>query len=265
MKKLLSIVLALLIVTSCICTVSVSASARLPEPDITPRFFFVSIWNAVYNTFSKVLATIKDFLFDSPVPPLPEEPKETQKLQLQQEPQELQLPQDPPFTPSLPTTSTLIAKSEAIVIDRVNGFVYGFTNCYQMLNEDMILNNYLTVTANGRLEIIPVHKQSYGTGTIINVYDSENNLTEKFVIIIFGDLNGDARTTSADIVIARDEALGKTSWSLPENASYNSERVKAADLIKDGVITSSDEAELRNVVLADYDIDQINGSVIYDY
>lgn len=149
-----------------------------------------------------------------------------------------------------------------------NWLIYGLE--VDIRGEATLLNEYLDIQGNGHIEIVPVTNQSYGTGTVVNVYDDDTTeLVESFHIVIFGDVNGDGRTTSADTTIVEDEVDGRTSWSLPTSSTYSPWKALAADLQWDNretegiIITNEDENAFRAVVLGFiYDlINQGNGTI----
>ena len=76
------------------------------------------------------------------------------------------------------------------------GYIYGVEPEY---TENV--RSVFTVEGDGELEIIPTDLSSEdapGTGTIVNVVDTAGNVVETYVLVIFGDVNGDGLVDLAD-------------------------------------------------------------------
>ena len=155
------------------------------------------------------------------------------------------------------------------VIDRDNMVIYGLEI---FLDEDLI-DEYLDVEGDGYYTVTPVANGCYGTGTVIEVYDRLGDGTplETFHIVIFGDLNGDARVNAVDAAMADDESLMLTDWSwkqvyengqLVDNENYKVYMAMAADVNgKDGRINASDVSDIRDTSLGTVVINQVTGIV----
>ena len=154
------------------------------------------------------------------------------------------------------------------VIDRDNMVIYGLR---ERLTEELLLGTYLDVEGDGYITITPVADRCYGTGTIVDLYDNvTGEKLETYVIVVFGDLNGDSRVNSTDASMADDEAFRLTSWSsqtkyvdgaLVENPDYNPYRTMAADLNKDGKVNATDASDISNTSIGISLIDQTTGTV----
>ena len=81
-----------------------------------------------------------------------------------------------------------------------DGVVYGFTQAAAMtFRNKNYLNNSLEATNSGSLEIVASSGTNFcGTGTLINV-KSGNDTVKTYVVVIFGDLNGDGMINSTDL------------------------------------------------------------------
>ncbi len=124
------------------------------------------------------------------------------------------------------------------------------------------LDKYVYVSGDGRYEIAKYGDAApwIGTGTVINVYDNvTGELVESFTIIIFGDVNGDARINVTDQDIVLEEVAGGTYWSLDFLPDYVHYKVKAADVNCDGVINSVDATLIGEWPLGIATIDQSTG------
>ena len=74
------------------------------------------------------------------------------------------------------------------------GYIYGVEPEYA---EDV--NSVFEVAGDGEIEIIANEAGSEaGTGTIVNVLDTDGNAVESYVLVIFGDVNGDGMVDAVD-------------------------------------------------------------------
>ena len=154
------------------------------------------------------------------------------------------------------------------VIDRDNMVIYGL----ELFLDEALIDEYLAVEGDGYYTVTPVRNGCYGTGTVIEVYDRvTGEKLETFHIVVFGDLNGDARVNAVDSAIANDESLMLTTWSLKEvyengalveNADYKVYMAMAADVNgKDGRIDATDVSDIRDTSLGTVVINQVTGIV----
>lgn len=168
--------------------------------------------------------------------------------------------------------TTVIDRAGLTVDDYVEGeskwYVYGLK---ENLNKATLESKYIDVAGDGHAEII-VLRENYGTvtgtGTIINVYDDvTGKIVESFRVIIFGDLNGDARIDATDDSMISDELMGVTSWSYETSEEYCDYRKKAANLtgltLGDNRVDVSDATGINSHVLGSAQIVQLDGSRIY--
>ncbi|MGN0572664.1 MAG: InlB B-repeat-containing protein, partial [Acutalibacteraceae bacterium] len=178
-------------------------------------------------------------------------------------------------------TVQLIARDgSTTVIDRNGGTVNDYTadsewyvyGLEEYLTEDALLNRFVDVQGDGRIEVIPVDTNFgpyRGTGTIINVYDrmgsvdntADDVLVESFRVVIFGDLNGDAVIKAVDSTIVDDEVYGFTSWSDDTSNNYCGYMMIAADLDKNGIISSTDASNIDSKVAGVTTVDQVTGTI----
>jgi hypothetical protein len=172
--------------------------------------------------------------------------------------------------PKNDTCTTVIDRNGQTTADYVDGestwYIYGLQ---EILKDEVLLAEYIAVQGDGRIEIVynELHDGRsqapwVGTGTVINVYNNEDKLVESFTIVIFGDLNGDSYVTATDWSIAENEVAYYTMWSDNMSDEYCAYMVMAADFDKNGVITEADSANICNVTLGLYEIDQVNRKVI---
>ncbi len=187
------------------------------------------------------------------------------------------IPEQSPATPGFTVTTIIDRGSEENTVDDyVDGesvwFVYGLQT---KLKETKLLNDYIDVQGDGRIEIEYRKKDDgstfepyTGTGTVINVYDNvTDELVESFYIVIFGDLDGDSYIKAADADIADQEALGYTHWSKTAPVfkdDYRPYMHKAADVGENrtGKIDTADALIIEERALGYCYIDQTDASVI---
>ena len=76
------------------------------------------------------------------------------------------------------------------------GYIYGVEVEY-----GETVDAIFEVVGDGELEIVPNEAGSdCGTGTIVNVLDTDGNVVETYVLVIFGDVNGDGTVDTGDSV-----------------------------------------------------------------
>lgn len=85
------------------------------------------------------------------------------------------------------------------VIDRNNGYIYGID---ESLSKTGFTNNYIAINGSGRVECL-MSGNRVGTGTVVNFYnDTTGELIESFIVIIFGDVDGNGIVNARDISAA---------------------------------------------------------------
>ncbi len=168
--------------------------------------------------------------------------------------------------------TTVIDRAGLTVDDYVEGeskwYVYGLVTG---INKTTLEDKYIDVSGDGHAEIIILNEnygEKTGTGTIINVYDDvTGKIVETFRVIIFGDLNGDARIDATDDSMISDEIMGVTSWSYQTSPEYIDYRKKAANLTAitsgDNRVDVTDGTCINAHVLGSARIVQTDGSMIY--
>lgn len=117
--------------------------------------------------------------------------------------------------------------------DTVTGYIYGV----EPENYESVTDVF-EVTGDGSLEVVANDAGSEaGTGTIVNVLDADGETVETYVLVIFGDLDGDGEITSLDANIAKLHEL----WLYGDNGQLeDAPFIFAGDLDIDGEITSLD-------------------------
>ena len=156
------------------------------------------------------------------------------------------------------------------VIDREKFIITGLQ---EILNEN-ILADYLEVEGDGFYKIVPVQTRYYGTGTKVELYDNLDTSApiETYVIVVYGDVNGDSLIEDTDGGLIGDEGFA-LAWSTEEyydrdsktwikNENYDPYKTMAADLNGDGNIDALDRGIHGDVVLTISVIDQVTGRAV---
>lgn len=154
------------------------------------------------------------------------------------------------------------------VIDRDEMIIYGFNS--DRLNESIIREKFLKVEGDGYFTITTAVEglPFYGTGAVVKLYDNADpsgEPIETYVIIVFGDLNGDARINASDDSIISSEISAANYdelWSYAALPGYNKYKVMAADINGDGLVNATDRSTISNVTLGSERIDQVTKEVI---
>ena len=138
--------------------------------------------------------------------------------------------------------------------DYTNWFVSGLTT--GMLPAD--LDNYISVTGGGTYQVSNLSVNGrVGTGTIIKVYDKNNSFVEQFYVVIYGDIDGNGRITSADVTEAESELSDGRTWS--KSTTLVPYLKKAADLDQNNHYTSGDCTAFEQYIEKAVKINQITG------
>lgn len=123
----------------------------------------------------------------------------------------------------------------------VTGYIYGVEpENYETI--DMVFE----VVGDGYMSIVANEAGSEaGTGTVVEVYDNSDNLVATYVLIIFGDINGDGLVTAEDSIIGELH----DAWMYEDGADgmrmCKTEVIFAGDLDVDGDITASDTIDIE--------------------
>ncbi len=154
------------------------------------------------------------------------------------------------------------------VIDRDEMIIYGFNS--DRLSESIIREKFLKVEGDGYFTIDTAVEglPFYGTGAVVKLYDNADpsgEPIETYVIIVFGDLNGDGRINASDDSIISSEISAANYdelWSYAALPGYNKYKVMAADINGDGLVNATDRSTISNVTLGSERIDQATKEVI---
>lgn len=129
------------------------------------------------------------------------------------------------------------------VLDEVNGIIYGVKQR---------VSNYISYVRVLGVGVMDIQKtpNGNGTGTVIGL-NVNNEIIEKYTVIVFGDVDGDCRadSTDANIVLAYNAGF-YTEGFLSKYA------LRAADAYNDGTVDNLDAYYLRQAGKLAYTIDQ---------
>ncbi len=162
------------------------------------------------------------------------------------------------------TTRTLLNE---ITGEECTGYIYGI-NPYDL---GETVDSAFEVVGDGEMEIIPSSLDcEYGTGAMVNVLDVDGNVVESYVLIIFGDVNGDGEigySDAADIELndggmyGLDPETGDDIYGfeglLPAYAAF------AGDLNGDDIAGYSDAADVELHDGGMYGLDPETGDDLY--
>ncbi len=145
----------------------------------------------------------------------------------------------------------IIPEGATTVVDEDRGFIYGLK---AGITREELLNDYLGVIGNGRLEI---SQGTVGTGTVVQLIDNFNNqVLEEYQIVIFGDTNGDGLANSTDVTNIRLMNAGLL------ETSFNDVYTFAADLNGDNNVNSTDVTTIRMINAGTVEYDQVTREII---
>ena len=138
-------------------------------------------------------------------------------------------------------------------------YVYGLTD---RVSEQDIRDMFCDVAGDGYFTVTPAFVPSVsttynpiGTGSVIKVFDRvTGEQVEEFVIVIFGDVSGDADISATDIAALEDEATAQV-WS----GAADSAKLMASDINCSFIITATDISAEEDLVVWAIEMDQTTG------
>ena len=160
-----------------------------------------------------------------------------------------------------------LVEGEGETVDYTDWYIYGLAE--NLYVED--LDSYIEVIGGGSYKVYAIDgditndddvlgaDDDAATGVQIVVYDASGEFVEKFTIVIFGDINGNAQANNADRVAAYSEVQKKTTWHKEDSAQYRAYKVKAADINQNGEFNNADQVLLYSLVSKKVTINQITG------
>ncbi len=91
----------------------------------------------------------------------------------------------------------VLPEGSSIVIDEERGLIYGIDTGLSADGFEALFN----VTQDGYAEMATVGR-NVGTGSVLTVHDSHGEAVTEYTVVIFGDMDGNGRVTSADVAFA---------------------------------------------------------------
>ncbi len=141
------------------------------------------------------------------------------------------------------------------VVNSADSVIYGLKTGIKV---EEFKDDFVTVIGNARV-VITLTAKGFGTGTKVEVVDNETQeVIQSFVVIIFGDVNGDGNIDGVDAGIMADVENYYTPWTPDMAAIY----ILAGDLNGDGNLDSIDAGIMIDAENHLRDIDQANGTFI---
>ena len=134
----------------------------------------------------------------------------------------------PPDTPPTPVAPTVSSTTYKITGNNITGLTTVPTDVTTFKSK-------LTV-ANGSAKVYNADGSectgNIGTGTVVKLFDAQNNVTATYSVVVYGDTNGDGKISSVDLLQVKKHIVKASSMSgLPATA---------ADVNKDGKVSSVD-------------------------
>lgn len=123
-----------------------------------------------------------------------------------------------------------------------------YNGYFQGLNEGYTdINDYISVTAGTGSIVFTPTENGNGTGSTIEIYNSQNKLFRTLTVVIFGDINGDCKADGQDALLIRCKLSGLDSFELSSVQEY------AADVSFDNVVGKDDsDIIIDYAVMNDY-------------
>lgn len=119
----------------------------------------------------------------------------------------------------------------------IDGYLLGFDP-----DNNGAIDELFAVEGDGEMQIVATEAGSEaGTGTMVNVVDNDGNVVETYVVIVFGDVNGDgfADTTDASNIEQHD------GWVLGDLGRLYSYQDFAGDVNIDGACDTTDASNIE--------------------
>ena len=128
-------------------------------------------------------------------------------------------------------------ESKFVSVDEENGFITIDASLVQDINDVIVLSDGYQIGLVPSLET-----GFYGTGSVINVFDSDWNFIRSYVLAVQGDVNGDSVCDVIDCMLIE---LARTN-----NRNLDGVYLSAGDLAGNGVIDDDDFNAIVNKAIA---------------
>ncbi len=137
---------------------------------------------------------------------------------------------------------------------------YFITGLGMDITEDMITQNIFETVQNATLEVIPT-ANGYGTGTLVNVYNTNSELIQSYYLVVNGDVTGDCSCGLDDLGITNLAAIGIYDW-VWSDPSLNV-LACGGDLNNDGEADLSDYGFMKFVAVGSGYVNQDLGNLAW--
>lgn len=137
------------------------------------------------------------------------------------------------------TRTELEIDADLNVISTCDGYVYGVD---AFVKENSSVEDIFAVEGDGEIVVTPSPAgEELGTGAMVNVVDLDGNVVASYVLIIFGDVDGDGYPTPSD---ASDIELHDATSIPNETGILHPYQAFAGDIDCDGYPTPSDASDV---------------------
>jgi hypothetical protein len=131
-----------------------------------------------------------------------------------------------------------------IVLNEENDihYIYGFTPVIaedEDLDMQALSEKYISTTG-GATYTLESNAGAYGTGAVIHVFDANGSPVDDYTIVIFGDINGDAQITMADVNGIISAICNEEDWTVVDEVTDNA-MMYACDIDGDNQVDWPDE------------------------
>lgn len=133
-----------------------------------------------------------------------------------------------------------------IVIDKENGYIYGFTVAakdFVTLDESLV-KNHIECVGGATITVEPNDLGCYSTGAKISAFDANGKNIGEYELVIFGDVNGDSVVDASDVAALVDAYLYIPEWSWSGVPTDNA-TMFSCDVNADGFVTADDFAPIE--------------------
>ncbi len=151
--------------------------------------------------------------------------------------------------------SLSIRSGSTTIIESGTNLIYGIR---AGITREEFENSFVAVAGNGSLVYTPA-SGNFGTGTKVQLVDnSSGSVLQTYVIVIFGDVNGDGNINNIDAGLLINVENYVTSWDQTADKAY----IIAGDLNNDGNITGVDAGIVMDVENYVRSINQVTGLTV---
>jgi hypothetical protein len=146
----------------------------------------------------------------------------------------------------------IVAKNGTDIIldtDHDTNYIYGFTEVFTQdrMIETETLPQYITTTGNATYTLEANELGGYGTGAVIHVYDADGELVDDYMIVVFGDIDGNCMIDAYDMIMMLDGIGNVQDWACADEITDNA-TFFSCDITGDGVAFAEDYTILESFI-----------------